>query len=166
MSVPTAIPDRERWALLHFSVVGQLLAAAPPKGALRAEIAKLAARESQHPITGSPVRFGVSTVERWLHRARRSGRTRCAYYGARYCASRYAEQHAELAPGPSYSAIRRFFKAQGLHKRPRLTSRRTTGAERGEARSLPPSPPSGRSKQIRRHPRRAGPTYSPQVASV
>jgi hypothetical protein len=66
MSVPTAIPDRERWALLHFSVVGQLLAAAPPKGALRAEIAKLAARESQHPITGSPVRFGVSTVERWF----------------------------------------------------------------------------------------------------
>lgn len=64
----------ERWAYLRFSVVGQLLAAPPPKGELRAELERLAAREWQHPITGLPVRFGVSTLERWLHKARRENR--------------------------------------------------------------------------------------------
>jgi putative transposase len=59
----------ERWAQLRFSVIGQLLAAPPPRGQLRAEIAKLAAREWQHPITGAPLRFGFSTIERWYNRA-------------------------------------------------------------------------------------------------
>jgi hypothetical protein len=45
-----------------------------------------------------------------------------------------AKQHPELAPVPSYSTIRRFLKAQGLHKRRRLSSRRTAGVERAEAR--------------------------------
>ena len=35
----------ERWAHLRFSVVGQLLAAPPAKGELRAAIASLAARQ-------------------------------------------------------------------------------------------------------------------------
>ncbi len=60
----------ERWAHLRFSVVGQLLAAPPPKGELRAELKKLAERTWQHPITGAPVRFALSTIERWLLRAR------------------------------------------------------------------------------------------------
>jgi putative transposase len=64
----------ERWAYMRFSVVGQLLAAPPPKGELRAELERLAAREWQHPITGLPVRFGVSTLERWFHRVRKEGR--------------------------------------------------------------------------------------------
>ena len=64
----------ERWAHMRFSVVGQLLAAPPPKGQLRAELKKLAARTWQHPITGKPVRFAFSTIERWLHRARRERR--------------------------------------------------------------------------------------------
>jgi hypothetical protein len=45
-----------------------------------------------------------------------------------------AEKNAELGPLPSYSTVRRFFKAQGLYKRRRVTSRRTEGAERAEAR--------------------------------
>src|ERR1700674_3657329 len=53
----------ERWARFRFSVVGQLLAAPPPKGTLRPELDKLAAREWHHPITGEPIRFGVSTLE-------------------------------------------------------------------------------------------------------
>ena len=57
----------ERWARLRFSVVGQLLAAPPAKGALRAALHQLAAREWSHPITGKPVRFGVSTLERWYY---------------------------------------------------------------------------------------------------
>ncbi len=64
----------ERWALLRFAVVGQLLAAPPPKGELRAQLEELAVREWPHPITGLPVRFGVSTLERWLHKARKENR--------------------------------------------------------------------------------------------
>ena len=45
-----------------------------------------------------------------------------------------ARSDTELGPLPSYSTIRRFFKAQGLFKRRRLSSRRTDGAERAEAR--------------------------------
>ena len=60
----------ERWAQLRFSVIGQLLAAPPAKGALRAALEQLAAREWRHPSTGAPVRFGVSTLERWFYRAR------------------------------------------------------------------------------------------------
>jgi transposase InsO family protein len=64
----------DRWAHLRFSVVGQLLAAPPPRGELRAELEKLAARTWQHPVTGEPVRFAVSTIERWLLRSRRERR--------------------------------------------------------------------------------------------
>ena len=45
-----------------------------------------------------------------------------------------AQKNSELEPLPSYSTVRRFFKAQGLYKRRRLTSRRTEGAERAEMR--------------------------------
>jgi len=64
----------ERWAHLCFAVVGQLLAAPPPKGELRGQLEALAGREWPHPITGLPVRFGVSTLERWLHKARKENR--------------------------------------------------------------------------------------------
>jgi len=60
----------ERWARLRFSIIGALLAAPPAKGELRAALQQLAAREWRHPSTGAPVRFGVSTLERWLYRAR------------------------------------------------------------------------------------------------
>ena len=71
MSASKHTSVHERWAHLRFSVIGQLLAAPPPKGALRAEIKTLAARTWQHPISGEPVRFAASTIERWLIRARR-----------------------------------------------------------------------------------------------
>ena len=60
----------EHWARLRFSIIGALLAAPPAKGALRAALQQLAAREWRHPSTGAPVRFSVSTLERWLYRAR------------------------------------------------------------------------------------------------
>jgi transposase InsO family protein len=61
----------ERWAQLRFSVIGQLLASPPEKGALAAALADLAAREWRHPTSGEPVRFGVSTIERWYYKALR-----------------------------------------------------------------------------------------------
>ena len=74
MSASKHASVHERWAHLRFSVIGQLLAAPPLKGELRAELKKLAERTWQHPVTGEPARFAVSTIERWLLRARRERR--------------------------------------------------------------------------------------------
>jgi transposase InsO family protein len=65
--------DHERWARLRFAVVGALLVAPPEPGALRAAIAALVARTWRHPVSGEPVRFGFSTVERWYYTARAGG---------------------------------------------------------------------------------------------
>lgn len=59
-----------RWARLRFAIVGPLLAAPPEAGQLRAALEELAEKTWQHPITGEPVRFGVSTIERWYYAAR------------------------------------------------------------------------------------------------
>ena len=61
----------ERWARLRFSVIGQLLAAPPEKGELKAAIEALSQRTWRHPTTGEPARFGFSTIERWYYRALR-----------------------------------------------------------------------------------------------
>jgi putative transposase len=72
----TAIPDDEkvgryqRWAHLRFSIVGPLLAAPPARGELQAQLETLAAKQWLHPVTGQPVRFGVSTIQRWYYAAR------------------------------------------------------------------------------------------------
>lgn len=65
-----AVSVHERWAHLRFAVVGPLLASPPPAGELQAELARLAGRDWQHPLSGQPVRFAVSTIERWLYKAR------------------------------------------------------------------------------------------------
>jgi putative transposase len=62
----------ERWANLRHAIVGALLAAPPRRGELRAALEALAARTYRHPITGEPVQFAFSTVERWLHLARKA----------------------------------------------------------------------------------------------
>jgi transposase InsO family protein len=68
--------DRERfgdrWARLRFAIVGPLLASPPRRGELGEEIGRLAEKSWRHPRTGEPVRFGRSTIERWLMVARRS----------------------------------------------------------------------------------------------
>lgn len=162
-------PVHESWAHLRFSVVGQLLAAPPAKGELRGELTRLAARTWRHPTTGEPVRFGVSTIERWYYLAARErrdpvgvlrrkvrkdagqqgsvGMTLKAELLAQFAGHKawsaqlhhdnlvaLAEAKPEVGPVPSYSTVRRFLKANGLFKRRRITSRRTEGAERAEAR--------------------------------
>jgi transposase InsO family protein len=62
----------ERWAHLRFSVVGPLLAAPPPPGQLHEQLRRLAAQSWRHPLSGQPVQFGVSTLERWYYAARRA----------------------------------------------------------------------------------------------
>ena len=61
---------RDRWARLRFAVVGPLLASPPPAGRLRAEFERLSQREWDHPSGQGPVRFAVSTIERWYYQAR------------------------------------------------------------------------------------------------
>lgn len=60
------------WAHLRFSIVGPLLAAPPAPGELHQELERLSAKSWQHPVTRRPVRFGVSTIERWYYSARGS----------------------------------------------------------------------------------------------
>ena len=74
MGKPKDPTVHERWARLRFSVIGQLLAAPPKRGELQRELKALAARTWCHPVSGKPVRFGLSTIERWLRQARRENR--------------------------------------------------------------------------------------------
>ena len=59
----------DRWSRFRFLVVGPLLAAPPAAGELRLALAERAQRQWIHPISGVPVRFGQSTIERWYYRA-------------------------------------------------------------------------------------------------
>jgi putative transposase len=142
--------DRDRWARLRFAIIGPLLAAPPAKGELRAALRDLSLRTWRHPVSGVPLRFGVSTIERWYYAARRAkfdpvgalktrirtdaGRQRVlspaliaalhAQYGDHPGWSvqlHYDNLRALLgeADFPSYTTVRRYFVAQGLHKRPR-----------------------------------------------
>ena len=61
----------QRWAHFRFSVVGPLLAAPPGPGELRGELKRLAGKQWRHPVSGQPVTFGASTIERWYYQARR-----------------------------------------------------------------------------------------------
>lgn len=136
--------DRDRWARLRFAIVGPLLAAPPAPGALRGALQALAAQRWQHPGTGLPVRFGVSTIERWLYAARRAdldpvaslktkvrsdrGRQKTITAAlaqaihAQYrdhpgwsCQLHYDNLVAALEPAPpSYTTVRRYLAAQGL----------------------------------------------------
>ena len=159
----------ERWAHFRFSVIGQLLAAPPAKGELKAALRALSQRTWQHPVSGKPVRFGASTIERWFYRALRERRDPVAVLRRKlradagqqpaisevvrraileqYAAHKgwsaqlhhdnlvaLADTRPELKPVPSYTTLRRFLRANGLEKRRRVTSRRTDGAARAEAR--------------------------------
>lgn len=61
----------DAWASFRFAVVGPLLASPPQgRGELKQAIEHLAHQTYVHPITGEPVHFAASTIERWYYRAR------------------------------------------------------------------------------------------------
>lgn len=62
--------SRDQWARLRFSIVGPLLAAPPAPKELRAELERLSKKQWRHPVSGEPVTFAVSTIERWYYAAR------------------------------------------------------------------------------------------------
>jgi putative transposase len=66
--------SHERWARFRFSVIGALLAAPPDRGELQEQLKSLAAKKWHHPISGQPVQFGLSTIERWFYTARNAKR--------------------------------------------------------------------------------------------
>ena len=61
---------QDKWARFRFSVVGPLLSSPPGSGELQAALAELTKKQWRHPITGVPINFGLSTIERWLYQAR------------------------------------------------------------------------------------------------
>lgn len=72
MSSSDDVPQRDRWARLRFAIIGPLLAAPPADGDLQAALNALAATTWRHSFTGLEIRFGCSTIERWLYAARRA----------------------------------------------------------------------------------------------
>ena len=70
VTYPSQARTSERWARFRFGVVGRLLAAPPSPGELPAQLRLLAAQSWPHPVSGRPVRFGLSTIERWYYAAR------------------------------------------------------------------------------------------------
>jgi transposase InsO family protein len=159
----------DRWARLRFLIVGPLLACPPRRGELGAEIERLAEKSWRHPRTGEPVRFGRSTIERWLSVARASrdplaalgravradaGKHRSLSLGLRALVRQQYEEHpswtvrlhydnllvrvAAVSDGgfvPSYQSVRRFMKAEGLHRQRRF--RRRDAAETDHRRRRP-----------------------------
>jgi hypothetical protein len=61
---------RLRWAELRFSIIGTLLSSPPQEGELRQRLHELSRRAYTHPTKDEPVRFGLSTIERWYYQAR------------------------------------------------------------------------------------------------
>lgn len=64
---------RDRWAQLRFLIIGRLFVEPPQPGELQGRLAELAAKTWAHPVTGEPIQFGVSTLERWYYKARHAG---------------------------------------------------------------------------------------------
>jgi len=87
-----AVPAHITWARLRFSIIGPLLASPPEQGELLCCIKELAVKCWRHPVTGEPVRFGASTIERWYYRAKRDADPIRAL-------ARKAHAHAGTHPG-------------------------------------------------------------------
>jgi len=60
------------WARFRFSIIGPLLSCPPKKGELKSELEALSKKKWNHPTTGLPTFFSVSTLERWLYRAKQT----------------------------------------------------------------------------------------------
>lgn len=69
---------QDRWARLRFSIIGHLLSSPPASGQLQIELAALAKKQWTHPITGLPVSFGLSTIEKWFYSCRSQQNPVCA----------------------------------------------------------------------------------------
>ena len=60
----------ERWARFRHAAIGTLLISPPASGQLRAALVDLSRKTLEHPVSGAPMRVGMSTLERWYYAAR------------------------------------------------------------------------------------------------
>ncbi len=70
MSSRSSPPGHRRWGRFRHGVIGPLLSAPPEKGALGRAIEQLARTEWKHPVSGEPIKYHASTIERWYYAAR------------------------------------------------------------------------------------------------
>ena len=61
-----------KWAYFRFAIIGPLLTSPPNKKELGKALQALADKTWEHPITGKPVHFAFSTIERWFYQAKNS----------------------------------------------------------------------------------------------
>jgi len=61
-----------KWAYFRFAIIGPLLTSPPNKKELGKALQALAQKSWEHPITGKPVHFAFSTIERWFYQAKNS----------------------------------------------------------------------------------------------
>ena len=61
-----------QWARFRFSIIGSLLSSPADKGELRKILEELSKKSWRHPVTGLPVSFSVSTLERCFYKAKKS----------------------------------------------------------------------------------------------
>lgn len=94
-----------------------------PVGALRRKVRKDAGRQvSMVDVVRQALRSQYATHPSWSAQLHHQNLVALA------------EEQTELGTVPSYSTVRRFLKASGLVRRRRVTSKKTAGAERAEAR--------------------------------
>ena len=60
----------EQMAQFRLSIIGSLLASPPEQGDLHNQLSKLAEKHYHHPISGQPVDYSASTLERWYYKAK------------------------------------------------------------------------------------------------
>jgi len=131
-------------ALFRYEIIAPLLSIDGPRGALKREIKKIAAKQHDHPRNGL-IAVGRGTIEEWLLRYRRDGldgledKRRCDLGKSRRIDAELADAIAELAEGrpeldgpgllaelgsrdddlvlPSMSTLYRFLRSRGLDQR-------------------------------------------------
>lgn len=72
MTPPQPDPSHAVWARFRFAIIGPLLASPPDSGELQAALDELATKTWRHPLDGTPMKIGRSTLERWFYQARNS----------------------------------------------------------------------------------------------
>ncbi|MDM5182190.1 DDE-type integrase/transposase/recombinase [Massilia sp. DJPM01] len=157
MSSIPATPKRDRWAHLRFSIIGPLLAAPPEPGSLYESLRALSVKTWRHPVSGVDIRFATATMERWYYKARNAGDPvdklrdrrrgdRGQFHSLQPQVVAALRAQYEAHPGwsvqlhvdnlrcvlsdimlPSYPTIRRYLRAQGMHRQARPI-RATAGA--------------------------------------
>ena len=73
------------WAEFRLAVVGHLVVGDLDRGQLGAELKSLSAKKWKHPITGTRVTFGYSTIERWYYIVLNNPKARLRALSKRRC---------------------------------------------------------------------------------